>query len=239
MKTIDLIKDSNLLFFLKKINVSQDWWPFFIEEWKKSYFQKLLYKIFSEYENFVCYPSQDKIFRAFRLTSFQKVKVIIIGQDPYHQPHQADGLAFSVSDDSKRPKSLINIFKELINNFPDKGPVLFNDLYHWAQQGVLLLNTLLTVRQNEALSHLNIGWEIFTNNILKYLDKKKQILIFVFWGAKAKKKQFFLTNKNHYSFFSAHPSPFSAHYGFFGSNIFKKINSLLKSLNSQEINWFR
>ena len=207
-------------------------WNEFIEEQKKlSYFQKLMEKVDFEYQNYVVYPEKTCIFKSFDLTNISDVKVVLLGQDPYHEPNQAMGLSFSVYKNNKIPKSLINIYKELNSDLGISIPT-HGDLTSWAKEGVLLLNTILTVREHEALSHQNIGWEIFTDNVIKFLNTLDQPIVFLLWGSQAAKKTSLLNNPKHLVITSAHPSPLSAYRGFFGSKPFSKINNFLpQSIN--------
>ena len=178
----------------------------------------------------------ENIFSALKLTSYKDCKVLILGQDPYHGPNQAHGLAFSVNIGIKTPPSLQNMYKELRDELglyvPNNGY-----LVPWAEQGILLLNTALTVRAGAANSHSKIGWEIFTDNIIKYLNDREDPVIFVLWGGNARKKKSFINTDKHYILEAAHPSPLSAHNGFFGCGHFKKINEILSNLGKKEINW--
>ncbi len=182
------------------------------------------------------YPKSKDIFKAFELTSFEDVKVIIVGQDPYHGPNQANGLAFSVNLDTNFPPSLSNIFKEyssdLSLSLPNDG-----DLSSWAKQGVLLLNSILTVECGHPGSHKNLGWEKFTNAIIRALSDKKKYLVFILWGAYAQSKKVFIDSSNHHIISSPHPSPLSAHRGFFGSKPFSRCNEYLRANKIDEINW--
>ena len=182
------------------------------------------------------YPKSKDIFKAFELTSFEDVKVIIVGQDPYHGPNQANGLAFSVNSDTNFPPSLLNIYKEyssdLSLSLPDDG-----DLSSWAKQGVLLLNSILTVESGHPGSHKNLGWEKFTNAIIRVLSDKKKYLVFILWGAYAQSKKVFIDSSNHHIISSPHPSPLSAHRGFFGSKPFSRCNEYLRANKIDEINW--
>ena len=190
----------------------------------------------SEYQNYTIYPKKEDIFKALELTSYEDVKVVILGQDPYHNPNQAHGLAFSVLSDIKFPPSLRNIFKELNYELQIPIPKLGN-LTKWAKQGVLLLNSVLTVRENEPNSHKAKGWELVTDEIIKILNEKEEPVIFVLWGNDAKAKIRLITNPRHYILTAAHPSPLSAARGFFGCGHFAKINEILKSNNNSEIDW--
>jgi uracil-DNA glycosylase len=176
------------------------------------------------------------IFNALRLTSYSQVKAVILGQDPYHQPNQAHGLCFSVKPNVKIPPSLSNIFKELNEDLgiavPEHGCLI-----PWAKQGVLLLNTILTVRAGKPMSHRGQGWEIFTDEVLIQLNKRQKPVIFMLWGSPARKKVNLITNPIHYILEAPHPSPLSAHYGFFGSRHFSKANKILQELGQTSINW--
>lgn len=205
------------------------------DEFQKPYFLNLINKVNSDYRHKTIFPPYNYIFNALKLTPYEKVKVVILGQDPYHGPNQAHGLSFSVSDNVDRPPSLNNIIKELYN---DLGIVKTNnDLTNWAKEGVLLLNAILTVEMSKPLSHKDYGWTIFTDEIIKKLNEREDSIIFILWGSFARSKKEFITNKNHYIIESAHPSPLSASRGFFGSRPFSKTNQILKSLNKKEINW--
>ena len=199
------------------------------------YFTTLWEKVKEEYQTTKCFPPKDQIFRAIELTPFDKVKVVIIGQDPYHNDNQANGLCFSVSDKVKAPPSLKNIFKELEDDLGIKKTS--NELEMWAKQGVLLLNATLTVRGHEANSHKDLGWEQFTDFIIKEISDKKENVVFVLWGAFAQKKAGLIDASKHFVIQSAHPSPFSVHKGFFGSRPFSKINQFLEEKGKEPINW--
>lgn len=214
---------------------NNQWYQKLKDEFFKKYFVDLIYFLDDEYEKYNIYPKRNEIFKALKMTDFDDVKVVIIGQDPYHQPNQAHGLAFSVPDGVKFPPSLINIYKELVNDlgipFPKTG-----NLSRWAQQGVLLLNTVLTVREGRPQSHRDKGWEIFTDQIINILNQKTKPIIYLLWGndAKAKSK---LIAKHHYILTAAHPSPLSAHRGFFGCRHFSKANNILRHLQLPIIDW--
>ncbi|MGM9968775.1 MAG: uracil-DNA glycosylase [Anaeroplasma sp.] len=214
-----------------------EWFEFINEESKKEYFINLIEKVRNEYSNYICYPKYKDIFYAFKLTELNKVKVVILGQDPYHEPNQAHGLAFSVMG-SKLPPSLVNIYKEIEN---DLHTTINQDgnLEYLAEQGVLLLNTILTVRQGMAFSHKGYGWEEFTDNTLKLLNTLNQPIAFILWGTPAIKKKSLLNNPNHLVIQSPHPSPLSSYRGFFGSKPFSKTNEYLVSHNLKEITWFK
>lgn len=216
--------------------IGNKWDELLKEEYQKEYFQKLLQFIKEEYKNKVIYPKQNEVFNAFRYTDFDNLKVVILGQDPYHGPNQAEGLSFSVSNEVLKPPSLKNIFKELENDLGIPFPEA-NSLKPWAKQGVLLLNAVLTVEEHKPTSHKDKGWEQFTDDIIKIINKKKDPVVFILWGSYARDKKKLITNKNHYIIESAHPSPFSARNGFFGSRPFSKTNQFLKSKGIKEIDW--
>ena len=212
---------------------NNDWDLLLKEELKKPYFLKLLNDVDKEYDNYVCYPPKQQIFNAFCLTTYQKTKVLILGQDPYHNPNQAHGLAFSVNKGIDLPPSLKNIFKELENDLNIKESSS-GDLSSWAKSGVLLLNAILTVRKNEPLSHSSLGWERFTDTVIEILNKKTTPMVFVLWGSYARSKKRLITNDRHFIIENVHPSPLSAYRGFFNSKPFSKINAFLK-LTDQEM----
>ena len=199
------------------------------------YFTTLWEKVKEEYQTTKCFPPKNQIFRAIELTPFEEVKVVIIGQDPYHNDNQANGLCFSVSDKVTAPPSLKNIFKELEDDLGIKKTS--NELEIWAKQGVLLLNATLTVRDHEANSHKDLGWEQFTDFIIKEISDKKENVVFVLWGAFAQKKAGLIDTKKHFIIQSVHPSPLSARKGFFGSRPFSKINQFLEEKGKEPINW--
>lgn len=206
--------------------INTGWDKVLKNEVQKEYFRKLGAFVKNEYKNKVCYPDYDNIFNALRYTDYDDVKVVILGQDPYHGVGEAHGLSFSVLPGVKRPPSLNNIFKELYN---DLGIIRNNNcLTDWAKQGVLLLNSIMTVEENRPLSHKNYGWEIFTDAIIKKLDEREKPVIFVLWGSFARSKRQLITNSIHHIIESAHPSPLSANRGFIGSKPFSKINYYLK-----------
>ena len=189
-----------------------------------------------EYKEKTIYPKQNEVFNAFRYTDFDDLKVVILGQDPYHGPNQAEGLSFSVSNSVLKPPSLKNIFKELESDLQIPFPES-NSLKPWAKQGVLLLNAVLTVEEHKPTSHKDKGWETFTDDIIKIINQKEEPVVFILWGAYARNKKSLITNPNHYIIESAHPSPFSARNGFFGSKPFSKTNNFLKSKGLKEIDW--
>ena len=199
-------------------------------------FNIFMNKINQLYDKKVVYPEQDNIFKALKLTPYSNVKVVIVGQDPYHGEKEANGLSFSVSPGIKLPPSLKNIYKELYDDLKidrkDNG-----DLTDWAEQGVLLLNAVLTVEKDKPASHRNIGWELLTDYIIKTLNEKKEPIVFILWGNFAKNKAKLITNQRHLIITSSHPSPFSARYGFFGSKPFSKANNFLISNDISPIKW--
>jgi uracil-DNA glycosylase len=199
------------------------------------YFATLRKKINEEYAKNICFPPKKQIFRALELTPFDEVKVVILGQDPYHNDFQANGLCFSVSDMVPAPPSLKNIYKELESDLNIKKNT--NDLASWALQGVLLLNTTLTVKAHEANSHKDLGWEQFTDFIIKEISTHKENIVFVLWGAYAQKKSQLIDSQKHLIIKTAHPSPLSAHRGFLGSKPFSKINNYLSKHRKAIINW--
>ena len=216
--------------------IGNNWDNVLEEEYSKKYFNKLLKFIDKEYQEKIIYPVKDNIFRALKLTDFNAVKVVILGQDPYHGEGEANGLAFSVSDNVKLPPSLKNIYKELKNDLGIEISIGGN-LESWAKEGILLLNTVLTVEKDKPASHKNVGWELFTDTIIKELNEKDNPVVFVLWGKFAKSKQTLITNPIHHIITSPHPSPFSARTGFFDSKPFSKVNCYLKEDNLKEIDW--
>ena len=215
---------------------NNDWDIILKEELDKDYFKSLFKFLNDEYKNKIIFPLKEDLFKAFKNTSYKDTKVIILGQDPYHDLNQAEGLAFSVKEGIKFPPSLLNIFKELKSDLgydiPDSG-----SLVKWSKEGVLLLNSILTVEKDKAGSHKNKGWEIFTDNVIKKLNEKKEPVVFILWGNYARSKKDLITNKKHLIIESNHPSPLSASRGFFGSKPFSKTNKFLKGNNIKEIDW--
>ena len=216
--------------------VGNKWDEILEEEYKQDYFRKIVAFINKEYKEKIIFPPKSRILRALTLTDYDDVKVVILGQDPYHGVGEANGLAFAVSDGIKLPPSLQNIYKELYDDL--KIPVAqVGNLECWAQEGVLLLNAVLTVEKDKAASHKDLGWEKFTDAIIKKINKKETPVVFILWGNFAKSKKAYITNPKHYVIESTHPSPFSARYGFFGSKPFSKTNEFLKKNGLKEINW--
>lgn len=218
------------------VKLNNDWEELLKDEFKKDYYIRLRDFLIDEYKNNLIFPNMENIFEALKHTSYKDTKVLILGQDPYHGEGQAHGLAFSVQPSVKIPPSLLNMYKELRN---DLGCYIPNNGYlmPWADQGVLLLNTALTVRAHEANSHKNKGWEIFTDEIIKILNKREDPVIFVLWGANARKKKDFIDENRHYILEAPHPSPLSASRGFFGCKHFSKINEILINLGKKPIDW--
>ena len=213
--------------------INKKWDIVLKDEFKKEYFKKLGIFVKSEYKNKTIFPPYQNIFDALRFTDYDEVKVVILGQDPYHGLGEAHGLSFSVKEGVPMPPSLQNIFKELKN---DLGIERKNsDLTSWAKEGILLLNSIMTVEKDKPLSHKDKGWEIFTDTIISKLNDRTDPVIFVLWGSFARSKKELITNKNHKIIESVHPSPLSASRGFFGSKPFSKINKYLKEMNKEEI----
>ena len=220
------------------IRISESWKKVLEKEFQTDYFNNISLKTREEYSKFVCYPPGSKLFRALDECPFNKLKVVIIGQDPYHGENQANGLCFSVDDGVEKPPSLKNIFKELNTSFT-KNERTNSDLSDWSNQGVLLLNSILSVRRKFPGSHRHIGWEEFTENVIKIISKEKVNLVFMLWGNYAKNKEKFIHDNNHLVLKSGHPSPLSANKGFwFGNNHFKKCNDFLTANNLETIKWF-
>jgi uracil-DNA glycosylase len=222
---------------INKLIQNESWEKELKSDFNSEYFHKILSFLDQEFSAFNVFPPKKFILNALNQSNFNAVKVVIIGQDPYHGKNQAHGLSFSVQKDNKHPPSLINIFKELEKDlnipYPTSG-----DLTPWAQQGVLLLNASLTVRESEANSHQKIGWQKFTDSIIQQLSEKREGIVFLLWGGFAKKKGAKIDEKKHHILTSGHPSPLSANRGFwFGNNHFSKTNEILKSLGKTEIDW--
>ena len=218
------------------VTLANDWDELLAEEFKKEYYIKLRGFLKYEYANHCIHPDMYDIFNALKFTSYRDTKVVILGQDPYHEINQAHGLAFSVKVGVKIPPSLVNIYKELNSEL---GLYVPNNGYleKWARQGVMLLNASLTVRDGLANSHRNKGWEIFTDSIITRLNERKEPVIFLLWGNNAKEKQKLITNPSHIILSAAHPSPLSASRGFFGCGHFKKTNELLLKMGKEPIDW--
>jgi len=220
-----------------KVNIHKSWKKVLFEEFNASYFKDLAAFVTSEYQNYTCYPAGKQIFSAFDNCHFDDVKVVIIGQDPYHGVNQANGLCFSVNDGMPHPPSLINIFKELESDLALSYPKSGN-LERWAQQGVLLLNATLTVRAHQAGSHQKKGWESFTDAVIKTVSDKKSNVVFLLWGGFAKKKVKLIDRNKHHVLMSGHPSPLSANRGYwFGNKHFSETNRFLSEKGLSGINW--
>lgn len=218
------------------IKIAQNWYNLLEEEFNKTYFSNLQKFLDKEYKTYTIYPKAENIFNALNYVKYDDVKVVIIGQDPYHEPNQAHGLAFSVEDDVNLPPSLKNIFKEIASDLNIEQSQNGN-LTRWAKQGVLLLNTVLTVRKGQANSHKDKGWEILTSKIIELLNLRKKPIVFLLWGSQAKGFSAKITNKNHLVLSSVHPSPLSAYNGFFGCKHFSKANDFLIRNGEIPIDW--
>ena len=218
------------------VNIGNSWDELLKDEFEKEYYQVLRKNLAQEYRTKTIYPAMENIFNALKYTSFENVKVLLLGQDPYHGPNQAHGLCFSVQKGVDKPPSLKNMFKELESDLGIKAPS-HGCLTDWAKQGVLLLNTVLTVRESEPNSHKKLGWTIFTDRIIELLNEREEPVIFVLWGRNAIDKLPLVTNTNHYVLTAAHPSPLSASRGFLGCKHYSKINNILKSIGKEPIDW--
>ena len=219
------------------VDIHESWKPYLKEEFRKPYFEDLVDFVKNEYGKNQCFPPGKQIFNAFNACPFNNVKVVIIGQDPYHGFGQANGLCFSVNDGVAHPPSLINIFKEIEQDVNKPCPKS-GDLMRWAVQGVLLLNATLTVRANQAGSHQNKGWETFTDAVIKLINDKKDNVVFLLWGGYAKQKMKLIDNDRHSILTSGHPSPLSANRGlWFGNKHFSKTNSLLEQVSRSPVQW--
>ncbi|MCT8975625.1 uracil-DNA glycosylase [Clostridium sp. CX1] len=218
------------------VNIKNDWMDLLKNEFEKDYYNQLRKFLIKEYNSTIIYPDKYDIFNALNFTAYKDVKVVILGQDPYHGPNQAHGLSFSVKPGVAIPPSLVNIYKELQD---DLGCYIPNNGYlkKWADQGVLLLNTSLTVRGGQANSHRDKGWEILTDRIISILNERKKPIVFILWGSNAISKKKLITNNDHYIITSPHPSPLSAYRGFFNSKPFSKTNNFLMSIGEKAIDW--
>lgn len=215
--------------------VNNNWDIILKDEYEKEYFKNLLNYINEEYNNKTVYPLKENIFKALEYTDYNDIKVVILGQDPYHGEGEAQGLSFSIPNDIRITPSLRNIFKELKNDLNIERTN--TDLSDWAKQGILLLNAILTVCKDTPLSHKDKGWEIFTDEIIKKINEREEPVVFILWGNYARSKKKLITNKKHYIIESAHPSPLSASRGFFDSKPFSKTNNILISINKESIRW--
>lgn len=216
--------------------IGNDWDTLLSDEYQKDYFKNLEKFVLSEYKTKTIYPKICEVYNAFRYTNFNDIKVVILGQDPYHGENQAEGLCFSVKKGVKQPPSLVNIFKELHDDLGYKIPKS-GSLVPWTKEGVLLLNAVLTVEKDKAASHKGRGWERFTDEVIKIVNKKDTPVVFILWGSYARSKKELITNDKHFIIESAHPSPLSAYNGFFGSKPFSKANKFLVEHNIKPINW--
>ena len=215
--------------------IGNDWDKVLEEEYNKDYFLKIKDTIRKEYKRKVIFPPADRVFYAFRMTSYKDTRVVILGQDPYHGVGEANGLCFSVNEGIKMPPSLKNIYKELYNDLGIKK--VSTDLSDWAKSGVLLLNSVLTVEKDKPASHKFVGWEEFTDSVIKKLNDKEDSVVFILWGNFAKSKSKYITNSRHLVISSSHPSPFSVNYGFYGSKPFSRANEFLRKNGLNEIDW--
>ena len=220
------------------VSIGNDWDDILAGEFDKEYYKKLRQFLITEYRNGTVYPDMNDIFNALKYTPYGKVRAVILGQDPYHEPGQAHGMAFSVRKGVEQPPSLVNIFKELEEDLGIPRPPKDNGyLVPWAEQGVLLLNTVLTVRAHAANSHQNKGWETFTDRVIELLNEREKPMVFILWGGKAKAKSVLITNSRHLVLTGAHPSPLSAYNGFFGGRYFSRTNEFLSEHGEGEIDW--
>ena len=213
------------------------WEAFFKEEQKKDYYKDLMKSIDKAYSTTTVFPVKDKIFYAFSLTPLSNLKVVILGQDPYHGVGQAQGLAFSTPASIKNPPSMRNILKEIEEDLNKKSTCEDGDLNPWAKDGVLLINAILTVEESKAKSHHKLGWEIFTDNLIKFISANTKDIIFILWGSSAIKKEKIIDSSKHHILKGVHPSPLSAYRGFFGCKHFSKANEILKRIGKDEVKW--
>lgn len=218
------------------VQFNNSWDILLKDEFQKPYYLNLRKFLVQEYKTQTIYPNMNNIFNALKYTDYKDVKVVILGQDPYHQPNQAHGLCFSVLKGVNPPPSLQNMYKEIHAEYGYPIPQ-HGELTYWAEQGVLMMNTVLTVRESQPNSHKGMGWEIFTDNVISLLNLRPEPMVFLLWGANARAKKKLITNPNHLVLESAHPSPLSAYNGFFGNGHFKKANEFLKSKGMTEIDW--
>ncbi len=218
------------------VNIGNEWDELLKGEFDKEYYLKLRQFLISEYSQYKIYPNMYNIFNALKYTSYSDVKAVILGQDPYHQPGQAHGLCFSVQKGTPQPPSLQNIFKELKSDL-GIDPPHHGELISWAQHGVLLMNTVLTVREGQPNSHKGKGWEIFTDRVIQLLNEREKPMVFILWGGNARSKKSLITNPAHLILESPHPSPLSAYNGFFGNRHFSRTNEFLVSNGIEPIDW--
>lgn len=213
------------------------WDDFFSQEEKKEYYQNLMSHVNKAYKTTTVFPPKEKIFNAFDLTPLENVSVVILGQDPYHGAGQAQGLAFSTPEDIKNPPSMRNMLKEIEDDLNASSTCVHGDLTSWAKDGVLLINAILTVEEAKAKSHHKMGWETFTDNLIKFISSNCKDVVFILWGASAIKKEKIIDKDKHHILSGVHPSPLSAYRGFFGCKHFSQTNKILKDLNKKPINW--
>ena len=225
-----------MCYTVSMVEIGNSWDDVLKEEFNKEYYQNLREFLKEEYSSRTVYPPMKNIFRALKETPYDKVKAVILGQDPYHEPGQAQGLCFSVPEGVAKPPSLVNIFKEMQSDLGITPPS-HGCLVSWAREGVLLLNTVLTVREHEANSHKGKGWETFTDQVIRLLNDREQPVCFILWGANAKAKESLITNPQHHIITGAHPSPLSAHNGFWGGRYFSRTNEFLEEHALETINW--
>lgn len=218
------------------VNIGNEWDELLKGEFDKEYYLRLRQFLISEYSQYKIYPNMYNIFNALKYTSYSDVKAVILGQDPYHQPGQAHGLCFSVQKGTPQPPSLQNIFKELKSDL-GIDPPHHGELISWAQHGVLLMNTVLTVREGQPNSHKGKGWEIFTDRVIQLLNEREKPMVFILWGGNARSKKSLITNPAHLILESPHPSPLSAYNGFFGNRHFSRTNEFLVSKGIEPIDW--
>ena len=213
------------------------WDDFFKEEEKKEYYQNLISQVNKAYETTTVFPPKDKIFNAFSLTPLENTKVVLLGQDPYHGAGQAQGLAFSTPVEIKNPPSMRNMLKEIQEDLDKASICEHGDLTSWAEDGVLLINAILTVEESKAKSHHKMGWEIFTDNLIKFISANCNDIVFILWGSSAIKKEKIIDISKHHILKGVHPSPLSAYRGFFGCKHFSKTNEILEKIGRKQINW--
>ncbi len=216
--------------------IGNDWDKLLDNIWNSEGFKKFMTVIKSKYKENTCFPEYNNIFNALKLTPYSKVKIVILGQDPYHGTGEAHGLSFSVQEGIRKPPSLKNIFKELKDDLNIEEPESGN-LTGWAKEGVLLLNSVLTVQKDKPASHKDLGWDLFTDHIIKLLNEKETPIVFILWGSFARSKKVYINTEKHYVIESTHPSPFSANNGFFGSKPFSKANNFLIKTNQTPVNF--
>lgn len=233
---LSVVKKENLRYNQTMVNIGNQWDQILRGEFDKEYYQNLRRFLIEEYKSRVVYPDMHDIFNALKQTSYEDVKVVILGQDPYHEPGQAHGMAFSVKKGVKTPPSLVNIYKEIKDDL-GIDPVDHGYLGKWADQGVLLLNACLTVRAHQANSHKGKGWEIFTDRLIELLNQREKPMVFILWGANAKSKAKLITAPQHLILTGAHPSPLSAYNGFFGGRYFSQANAFLEQTGQMAVDW--